>query len=531
MTWNPWGNANPQDPVVVAQATPQNGTGVKSENDLFVKREDGSIVDAVERPRARQHAAWADLTTRGNGERIVDAHALDLRHAPAAGWFEWDGKRWAPDPEQKRAMRRALSTLVDMQLHVDPSDREGEKHIRASQSPAAWASALRCAALYPPIATRFEAFDDGAEAPLGHAYRLNVQNGTVELKTGLLHEHRREDSITKLAGASFDPAANQTEWLAFLVKAQPNPEILAFLQRLAGVWLIGDVREEIFPIFWGQGGNGKGTYLDTIRRALGDYAGVIPDDVLVAQHQKPHPTGLMVFRGLRLAVASETDEGETLAIAQMKRLTGGDAIRARFMGKDFIEFEPTHKLVMMTNARPKLRGSVSASLKRRIFFLPWETTITREEIDVELKGRLSSTANLSAVLAWMIEGYRLYEKHGLSPPASVLAATADYIASEDVLGSFVEERCEFAPGFEILASQLYHAYREYLREQGETAPVRPQDFKHAFLAKEGPAKAGATWKRRDDGRFYLGVRLRPLTAEDYAERDHGARGRWSAKPS
>lgn len=486
-----------------------------------VSRARGLVGDA--RSEGKPHGAWADYTTRGNGERVVDAHGRDLRHAPGGGWYVWDGRRWAQDPEAKRARSLAMATLTDMQLEAErmPGLEGAElKHVYQSQAPGAYRSALEIASLYEPISTSFEAFDDGPQAQ-GNARRVNLLNGTYDLERSELGPHTREHLITKLAPVEYVLNADQSHWIDFLRRAQPDEQIRAFLQRLAGYWLTSLVRDEIFPIFWGLGGNGKGTFLDTIRRMLGDYAGVVPDDVLLSQHQKPHPTGLMTFRGLRLAVASETDEGDILAIATLKRLTGGDSIRARFMGKDFVEFAPTHKLVMMTNARPKLRGSVSPSLRRRIFFVPWDTTIAQEDADTGLKERLALPSALSGVLAWALEGHRLWRSVGLAPPPAVRTATDDYLGDEDTLAAFLAERCELAPSNDITADQLYKAYRDYCKEVGEGSLLRPQDFKPALLAKPACLAAHVTHKRDKHGRTYHGLGLRPRDAEDHAQRAMG----------
>lgn len=485
----------------------------------------GLVGDA--RPRRLPHRAWADYTTRGNGERVVDAHGAELRHTPEGGWYVWDGRRWEADLGAKIALKRALDTLLALGNELGAgSPKELEAFVKASQAPAAYRNALEVASLHPPIAARFESFDDGAKAPRGHAFRLCATNGTVDLRTGGLGPHRREDMITKLAGAAYDPNAPRAAWLAFLEAAQPDDEIRAFLQRLAGYWLFGGVEEEVFPIFYGQGGNGKGTYLDTIRKALGEYAGSVPEDVMVARPGGSHPTGLMVFRGLRLAVASETDEGAPLAIATLKRLTGGDVIRARFMSKDFVEFEPTHKLVLMTNARPRLRGSVNASLRRRIFFVPWLLTLDPARLNTKLKIELAEPVGLTAVLAWAVEGFALWQRYGLAPPASVLAATADYLADEDTLGTFIEDRCDVSPTLSVTADDLYKAYKIYCKEVGEL-PLRSQDFKPALLAKV-PA---ASWRKTKEARTYFGLALRPKTADDHAQRDLGGYGRWGASLS
>jgi putative DNA primase/helicase len=473
------------------------------------------------------HRKWADYTPRGNGERLIDAHGQDLRHAPGLGWLEWDARRWAADEGNKRALARARLALLDMQIEADSIpglSREVLKFVQASQAPSAWENAIKGASLLPPIACQNDAFDDGASAPPRHEFRFNLANGTLDLETGKLSTHRREDMITKFSPVAFDPAADGALWDRFLRAAQPDSDRRSFLQRLAGYWMTGHVRDEVFPIFWGAGGNGKGTYLDTIRHALGEYAGSVPEDVLIATPgHRPHPTGLMIFKGLRLAIASETNEGDRLAISTLKRLTGGDSIRARHMGKDFVEFEPTHKIVLMTNPRPRLGGNVNASLKRRIFFVPWEESFDGAGLDTSLKPTLSTAPHQSAVLNWLLEGYREYRRIGLAAPASVLAATSDYMQDEDTLAAFIEERCEFGEEHEIGADDLYKAYKAYCKEVSEVAVLRTQDFKPAFLGKEGPKKAGVTWKRTNKARLFQGVRTTPKSAEDYA---YGAQRAW-----
>lgn len=492
----------------------------------WARDEQGTVIEArpiAPDPPSLPHPAWGDLTARGNGERIVEAHGADIRHAPNQGWYEWDGARWAADPENKRVRSRAKTTLLELYRRLPGATKRDGTFILGSQDPAAWQAALNVASLHPPVSTTFEHLDDGARAPTGHASRLNVTNGTVDLETGLLAEHRRVDMITKLAPVLFDPNAAGLRWHAFLVQAQPDEQVRAFLQRLAGYWLSGEVRDEIFPIFCGLGGNGKGTYLDTIRRAMGDYSATISEDVLIAR-SGAHPTGLMVFRGLRLAVASETGEGDALAISTMKRLTGGDAIRARYMGKDFIEFEPTHKLVLMTNPRPRLKGTVNASLRRRIFFIPWDQTFGRETADTSLKASLGAAEEMSAVLNWMMDGYRIWKRVGLAAPACVLSATDDYMAAEDALGMFVEDKLEFGVGFEVSAGHMYKGYRDYCKDVGELDVVRSQDFKPSFLARPDVQGAKVEWKRTASGRVYVGVQIKARSAEEHqADAERGKR--------
>jgi putative DNA primase/helicase len=188
------------------------------------------------------------------------------------------------------------------------------------------------------------------------------------------------------------------------------------------------------------------------------------------------------------------------------------------MGKDYVEFEPTHKLVLMTNARPRLRGSVSASLKRRIFFVPWSAAFEGAGLDTKLKPRLAEPDGLATALNWMVDGYAEFCRIGLAPPRSVLAATADYIADEDTIASFLEDRCLFGADLQVEASEVYKAYKAYCKDHGEQSVARAQDFKPALLAKEAARKGGVTWKRDERARRYIGLALRPLDVSDYEAR-------------
>src|SRR5262249_34941152 len=98
---------------------------------------------------------------------------------------------------------------------------------------------------------------------------FNCPNGTIDLRTGQLLEHRREDFITKLCPTEFHPEAPCPTWERFLGSIFPaNPErpgdgrdleVVEFVMRLFGYCLTGDVSEQVLPIFWGVGSNGKTT--------------------------------------------------------------------------------------------------------------------------------------------------------------------------------------------------------------------------------------------------------------------------------
>src|SRR2546425_1193726 len=102
---------------------------------------------------------------------------------------------------------------------------------------------------------------------------LNVQTGTVDLRSGELHPHRREDLLTKLAPVVHDPVARCPRWERFLLEIMDGDETLVrYLQRVVGYTLSGDIRHHAFFLLYGTGANGKSTFLETLRALLGDYA-------------------------------------------------------------------------------------------------------------------------------------------------------------------------------------------------------------------------------------------------------------------
>ena len=118
---------------------------------------------------------------------------------------------------------------------------------------------------------------------------LNVKNGTIDLRTGELKPNRRADLITRLAPVTYELDATCPVFEAFLQRVLPDAEVRAFVQRATGYSLTADVSERILLILIGFGRNGKSTYLEALRAALGDYALRMPAESLFAKRDGGHP--------------------------------------------------------------------------------------------------------------------------------------------------------------------------------------------------------------------------------------------------
>src|SRR5262245_15743522 len=86
---------------------------------------------------------------------------------------------------------------------------------------------------------------------------FNVANGTIDLRTGELREHRKEDFITKVAPVAFDSAATCPIWEGFLRTIfNGNVDLIGYMRRLVGYCLTGATEEHILPFLHGTGANG-----------------------------------------------------------------------------------------------------------------------------------------------------------------------------------------------------------------------------------------------------------------------------------
>src|SRR5690606_6945349 len=221
-----------------------------------------------------------------------------------------------------------------------------------------------------------------------------------------------------------------------------NAELIAYVQRLVGISVIGTVLEQILPFAHGAGANGKSTLTEAAMHALGrgeaGYAISAPSEMLMVRKHSEHPAELAQLAGARLVICSELDDGQRFAEARIKQLTGRDSINARFMRGNPFTFTPSHTIWLLGNHRPDT-GAGGDAFWRRVKLLNFEHVVPEPERDPTLGEKLEAEA--PAVLAWIARGAADYLRSGLRTPSAVQTATADYAHDQDTVSRFVEEDC------------------------------------------------------------------------------------------
>ena len=335
---------------------------------------------------------------------------------------------------------------------------------------------------------------------------MNTQTYTINLSTDQRYPHQRDDNLTKLTGAGVSSSSGDCpRWKQFLDDVTAgDTELQAYLQRMAGYCLTGSTREEVFFFAYGTGGNGKTTFVETMAAVLGDYARNVPAETFMDSKHERHPTELATMQGYRLVVANEVKSGARWHETRVKELTGGDTISARFMRQDFFKYKPQFKLLISGNHKPRLR-SVDEAMRRRLHLLPFTVTIAKGNRDPGLKAKLWEERD--QILQWALEGCRDWQREGLNPPSVVLTATNAYFEDMNVLGRWLDERCELDKRSHAASGALFPDWKAWCEANGE-APGLQRGFTEAL------GEQGFEAQKVAGVRGYRGLRLIVPTPEN-----------------
>lgn len=259
-----------------------------------------------------------------------------------------------------------------------------------------------------------------------------------------------------------------------------NEVMINYLQRLFGMSLSGCTREEILPIIYGLGQNGKSKFIEAITGLMGSYATEAAPDLLVERKSNEHSTEVAALFGYRLAIASEPKEGAELKLPLIKRLTGNGKVKARFMHKDFIECLRTFTICLQTNHKPLVPNSTLAEW-RRLKLIPFAVTIPVEKRDNELADKLKK--EWPGILNWLLAGCLEWQRNGLQEPDEVTYATNDYREEQDPIKDFFDSCCTIDPFGVVPVSTIKERYEKWCAENSIESHLSAQDFNAALRQK------------------------------------------------
>lgn len=405
---------------------------------------------------------------RGDGILFITRHQGSfIFNVTSNEWFRWADHHW----EKDRLMSRYEAVEAIALKYLEGGDRKSKEIDEAvAAKKTDKAKGLRTQReQYYRRAKRLR--DDGADKCLTWACRvegglgvrgeefdckdwlLACRNGVLELATGRFRSGRPGDLLTMAVPHEWtDIDTPAPAWEQFLGDVFAGDELLiAYVQRLFGYGITGLTQEHILPVLHGAGRNGKGTLVETLRYVLGDLVRPIQAEMLLDQRSSRASSGpspdIMSLKGVRMAFASETDEGRRFSTSKAKWLSGGDTLTGRNPHDKYeTVFPPTHLLCLLTNHLPHAHGDDYAFWSR-VHLVPFKVQFVDEPQGESERARDKTLpeklkAEAPGILAWLVRGCLEWQRQGLNPPPVVRSATEEYRFSEDTIGEFLDACCQ-----------------------------------------------------------------------------------------
>ncbi len=451
---------------------------------------------------------YLPLTDAGNAERVKALYGCDwLYLSNRREWLNWTGSKWQRN-DGAGLTEIFIRTARLMKAAAQDMDFETEK------IKSAYLSFFTKSENLPAVAKAKSIFADLCTVDTGlldaDENLLNMPDGTLNLQTGDTHSHERADLITKMTGCTAVDYTGGSLWMQTLAQVLPDDGTREYFQRFAGYCLSGDVSEEKFLIAYGEGGRGKGTVLETIAAAMGDYATQLPVGVILKAKTSNGETPeaqLLNLRGARLALCSESGLGRKLDEAKVKWLTGGDTLTARALyARNPTSWKPSHKIVIQSNYLPHISDAMDSGIRRRLVIIPFTASIA--EADTTLKKRLQKPENLGPVLGWLLDGYRKWQAGGLPDETEEMKRIKEkFYTDNDLLAQWIADACETGAGYELPVKEGLRSFNSFAAGGRWAGSVSLKEFS-ADMEKHGFAK-----KRKTSGMLFVGVRMKP--GEDY----------------
>lgn len=448
-----------------------------------------------------------DGTDTGNAMRFAEMFRDSIRYnCDNKGWMIWNGKYWEFDYTNR--IRNYVEVLAE-QLKVEMAGVEDEetrkktianiKHILNKAGKDATLNEAAAMGDMPTVNSDYNKDD----------CLLNCDNGVIDLKTGKLLPHSKDQMISQSTHIDVDMDNEPKEFLKFLDSTfDGNKGIIDFLLKALAYSLTNDASEQEMYILYGDGSNGKSLLLEVIHDILGDYATMSRPTLLTEQFNGNSSLGAIArLQGKRFVCCEELKTGDRMDESIIKMLTSGYGnIIGKFLYANEFEFNFKGKIFMATNYKPVIRGT-DKGIWRRINVIPFKKAFEGESADKGLKDRLM--AEKSQILGYLANYYRRYMEEGLEPPADMTKEVSDYRTEQDVVQNWIDECCEKGPSKYAKASALYTNFVAWAKSNNEF--VMSNTMFGRNLSKKFEKK------QLSSGKVYYGISLRMGAAN--VERD------------
>lgn len=325
---------------------------------------------------------------------------------------------------------------------------------------------------------------------IGIKETITVRDGVIDFsgKEITVREGRRDEYRKIFIDYTADEITgnqNCQEYVKFLDGLFPDAETRRTAELAISLFISGNSNYRIFQIWNGGGFNGKSTLVSVLQKVLGskttsyDTKLLMPDKGM-SSSLTPE---LAQFQGVNVAFGIEGEENKWLSVALIKRLTGGDVIKANPKYRDPIEFEATWQLVLACNDLPTFNGHDRA-FTNRLLIIPFVMYFVKDQEEakyiesigikpehiVKRKDKTKMIDDIMeekpGIIKKMINDYMYFrdELNGIIKESKeCVNHKQTYITDNNSIETFLEERCivRADPDLFVSTDEITDAYHEF----------------------------------------------------------------------
>lgn len=361
---------------------------------------------------------------------------------------------------------------------------------------------------------------------INNHHLLPLKSRNLNLMTGNMQDRTKEQFFTKALNfidinhiSTSDDGYKLVD--NFFLDICTGSEIKKrYLQKILGYFLSGNVTlGRTFYIFYGDGKNGKSAIMEIIGEIFSHYCKAMEASIIIKKGMKnsgqASPEIEVLDYGLRLALLSETSEGDVLNEVLIKQISGYDPISYRALYGKQKDFRSEAKLCMLTNNKPYFK--LSSSMVDRIRFLDFKSRFGYEEPKLNNEGNKIDKNYYKAnpelvvqlktiykeyVLAWLVEGAKNFFQEGhmnVPDDEELKKENMSYINEMDSFKRFSDECLTIDSTEKVLTSIVNERYKKFCIDEG-IPPIKTSQLKQLLL------KQFIT--KKDSNNYFYGFKMK-----------------------